>query len=739
MLLWAEHTGRFPANTGIQRVTRCIARALVEGGTEVVPVKWGADKLSFVPLSGEERVHLSRWNGPKVEGLLADVGGEVKWLLVPEPFFDPYAPSFKALVSAARARGLLVAAVFYDALPYSHPAFFPPSLSRTHRIFMDELAFADVVLPISESSGRELTDYWDKEGVLSRAQAAGKVRVCPLAGEFFERPRSKEVPAGGALPLTILSLGTVEPRKNHLTLVRSFIRATEKLPGQDLRLVIAGGGTPYPRLSKELESLINAHPEAHIRWERQADDAFLERLFSECAFTVYPSVAEGFGLPIVESLWHGRPVICHNDGAILETASAGGCLLADTRSVDDLAEKIALLAGNAQMRETLSRKAMEAPLKTWGRYGQEVLSALESFHPFPPVTRLPKPLLSICVTTYNRAAWLSHSLPLILKQTQPYQDVVEVVVCDNASPDNTRDVVRGLGHYANLYYHRNEKNVGMLGNLAVSSKKGRGKYIWVIGDDDLLVEGTIERVLVALIHHPETELVYLNYSLTRFDQPQDLVDVAEVIRGARPVSQSRKDEFSLRVRDIADKSENCFTAIYCLIYREDHARRAYQQDTSGAPFSNLMTCVPTADYVCRNMFDRPGYWVGDPSVVVNLNVSWMRYASLYILERFPDLFDLMQEKGADPARIDRLRADLVPKLLRWFKEIYFGSCRENLPLFSPERLVERFGHIPAFRQRWKSFYDIYRKAFEKGLVHDAGLTPERWQELFLKRNQEVAL
>jgi hypothetical protein len=138
--------------------------------------------------------------------------------------------------------------------------------------------------------------------------------------------------------------------------------------------------------------------------------------------------------------------------------------------------------------------------------------------------------------------------------------------------------------------------------------------------------------------------------------------------------------------------------------------------------------------VCRRLFDRPGYWIGDPCVVVNMNVSWMRYASLFILERFPELFDLMQERGVEAAAMDGLRSRHVPQLSSWFREIYLGRHRENLPLFSAERLIRRFGHLPAFRSRWPELHRNYQKAFRKGAVEDPSLTPERLQKLFSDRS-----
>jgi hypothetical protein len=112
-----------------------------------------------------------------------------------------------------------------------------------------------------------------------------------------------------------------------------------------------------------------------------------------------------------------------------------------------------------------------------------------------------------------------------------------------------------------------------------------------------------------------------------------------------------------------------------------------------------------------------------------MNVSWLRYASLFILERYPELFDLMQEMGVDADRMDVLRSKHVSNLPGWFERIYQGPHKENLPFFSAERLVKRFGHLPAFRAKWPKMRRVYEKAFRKGQVEDTTLTPQRLDEL----------
>jgi len=115
---------------------------------------------------------------------------------------------------------------------------------------------------------------------------------------------------------------------------------------------------------------------SQITWVESPDDSHLRALYEECDFTVYPSIEEGFGLPILESLWHARPCICRNYGAMEEVAEDGGCLTADVRSKDELADAILKLVEDDQLRYDLSHQAIKIKFKTWSDYGRELATRL---------------------------------------------------------------------------------------------------------------------------------------------------------------------------------------------------------------------------------------------------------------------------------------------------------------------------------------------------------------------------
>lgn len=109
-----------------------------------------------------------------------------------------------------------------------------------------------------------------------------------------------------------------------------------------------------------------------------------------------------------------------------------------------------------------------------------------------------KPLLSICIPTYNRVLCLQQCLesiteqfknPLILKN-------VEVVISDNASTDDTENLVKKYQEkFPNILYHKNIENIGIDRNILTVTEKANGNYVWLLGDDDALFPDAIAHIL----------------------------------------------------------------------------------------------------------------------------------------------------------------------------------------------------------------------------------------------------
>jgi len=110
-----------------------------------------------------------------------------------------------------------------------------------------------------------------------------------------------------------------------------------------------------------------------------------------------------------------------------------------------------------------------------------------------------KPLLTIAVPTYNRASYLRRSLTSVLSQTAGYGDCIEVIVSDNCSTDETVAVVQefiSAGHALTL--SSNPTNIGPDGNFRNCFNAARGTYFLLFSDDDVLLDGTLDKVMTLL-------------------------------------------------------------------------------------------------------------------------------------------------------------------------------------------------------------------------------------------------
>jgi len=108
-------------------------------------------------------------------------------------------------------------------------------------------------------------------------------------------------------------------------------------------------------------------------------------------------------------------------------------------------------------------------------------------------------VLSISIPTFNRAEWLRLCLSRLIPQLEGFYGEVEVTVYDNASPDNTGEVVKAfLTKNVPLTYIRNSENIGSDKNIAQCFNKAIGKYVLILGDDDVVLDGSLKKIIEAL-------------------------------------------------------------------------------------------------------------------------------------------------------------------------------------------------------------------------------------------------
>ena len=169
----------------------------------------------------------------------------------------------------------------------------------------------------------------------------------------------------------ILFVGTVEPRKNLLTLVRAFdelMRTTDLRP----QLVIAG---QKGWLTQELDAYVERSAlGARILFTGYVSDEDLRALYSTCRVSVYPSLYEGFGLPPLEAMACGAPVITSRIPVIMETAADAARLVAPT-DVQALTAALVELLTDEGARAYLSAAGLQRAAEfTWARTAERTLA-----------------------------------------------------------------------------------------------------------------------------------------------------------------------------------------------------------------------------------------------------------------------------------------------------------------------------------------------------------------------------
>lgn len=375
-----------PVNTGVQRAVRGIFRSLTQAGAPVTPLVWDPRLASYCTLSKRERGFLEapfragrqaeavpgrRANPAGVfsriarawrrRGARVDLPGGAT-LFVPEIFQDnraAYLASFPG-----RAVG-----VCHDAIAWRRPEITPAANAAGAREYLAALGRMAAVIAVSEETRDELLACWRESG---QAPAPVTVLGWPVDHAGPERPLAPE-PADGAPSL--LCVATFEPRKNHLALLDAAARLWTA--GLDFELVLIGRTTASwgPRVIAAIDALAAAG--RPIRWRRHVDDATLGESYARSLFTVFPSLIEGYGLPVVESLWHGRPCVCGANGAIGETSAGGGCLHVDQADPAALAAGMERLLTDHPLRRRLTEEARGRRFASWADYPPAVLAVLK--------------------------------------------------------------------------------------------------------------------------------------------------------------------------------------------------------------------------------------------------------------------------------------------------------------------------------------------------------------------------
>ncbi len=412
LLIDVTHTLTFPHNSGIQRVVRCLGRELAgsdmdhqliefdyehqiyraikdERATLLVDWERNIDRSAATELSLSEKIQKRFWKvaGKRfrrgiakiTRGLIVPPDNSIRngrpltantvedaifiWnhkLLLPEVALEQVRQNCLSTIAATTP--VLSTIVVYDFIPLHHPEFC--TVTEGFVRYLSMLRHFDQVSCISRAVEKDLEAFMQ---LVDREKAPVRHDTHYLGGDFTKNEAIKVDPP--AIPV-VLSVGSIEKRKNHRRMLHAMVSAQRK--GSVFKGVFAGNpGWLNEEFLRDLEEYKSQG--FNIELERSVSEERLEELYSMASFTLYCSLVEGFGLPIVESVVKGVPCVVSDRGCMKEIAlQIGGCRLVNPESINCIASTIVNLLASDKELTGLREEAEAASWRDWNVYAREL-------------------------------------------------------------------------------------------------------------------------------------------------------------------------------------------------------------------------------------------------------------------------------------------------------------------------------------------------------------------------------
>ena len=340
--------------SGLNRVSQCLKQALEAEGHTLTPVAWSVKNTRYLTYPERDPI----------------VPGPPDVFITPELFSDHERLGVNDWVKNCQGKCI---AIFHDAIPLKHPEFtWPKSVSR-HPYYLKDLLHYDLILANSEHSRSELEGYWQWLGV----DRIPPVVAIPLGADFAgDSPRHPRCELHQRPSICSWSVFWNPAR---ITRSCSAPWRSWRTQGKNVQLSIVGRINPHfgKPVFRRIETLIRSG--LPIRYHRQIEDEELVQLYRRADLTLFPSLVEGNGLPIIESLWRGIPTLASPIPPHLEHAEkGGGVLIVDPMDAAHLAAAIDSIIESPGLLKSLQTEALAHSLPTWKDSANATLTAIRA-------------------------------------------------------------------------------------------------------------------------------------------------------------------------------------------------------------------------------------------------------------------------------------------------------------------------------------------------------------------------
>lgn len=293
------------------------------------------------------------------------------------------------------------------------------------------------------------------------------------------------------------------PHKNHLNLLKAYSILKEKYQTK-LKLVFTGDNK---QRKKDIDEYITEkNLDEDIIYLGYLPQENMPYIFANATVMAFPSVFEGFGIPLVEAMKAKVAIACSKCGSIPEVAG-DAALYFDAYNPEDIAEKIHQLEVNPQLRAELIKKGEVVAKKfSWKKCAEETVDYLRKVLNENVKEKADRydefPLVSIITPSFNQGEFIKATIESVLNQDYPN---IEYLVMDGGSTDNTVEILKSYGDRIQWV---SEKDKGQADAVNKGIKRAKGQIIGWLNSDDTYLEGAVSKMVDYLKTHPDTDMVY---------------------------------------------------------------------------------------------------------------------------------------------------------------------------------------------------------------------------------------
>lgn len=272
-------------------------------------------------------------------------------------FFIPRSLSSKSIVT------------IHDLLPFRHPEFLPVKWNNAvKKSTYASVKKADSIIAVSDYTKNEIMDLFKIPGERIRVIHNG---ISPIFKQVKDQSKINDVKAKyGVNGPYLLFVGNIEPKKNIEKLIRAFVMLRNETDYKYSLLIAGGKAWHYPKVRDLVRELQISN---EIIFTDVVEDDELPHLYSGAELFVFPSLHEGFGIPVIEAMSCGTPVVTSNATSIPEIAG-DAALLIDPSSESEIAEAMHKILSSSIIRGQLIKKGIERAKKfSWEKTSLETL------------------------------------------------------------------------------------------------------------------------------------------------------------------------------------------------------------------------------------------------------------------------------------------------------------------------------------------------------------------------------